>query len=174
MTRQTSGGTAALLAVLLGALVVGACAAPRTPGPTAGPTPTLPPTSAPTSNPTGDAAFHVTLNQATSNLVSIDVRDLSATLVGALSGIPGDGASVEPYVLKVENLDPTTLRLTWVGGPCDSANSLSIDALGRRFVLVQAECNGDAVAFDRVLILKFATPVVAADVEAFLQDGLDS
>ncbi len=95
-------------------------------------------------------------------------------MVGAVSGTPGDGASVEAYTLAVTNVSPTTLRLTWVGGPCDGANSLSIDAARSRLVLVQPECSGDAIATDRVLDLEFAAPIKASDIEAFIQDGLDT
>jgi len=146
-------------------------AAPPTPVPTAAPaapTPTSPATSAPS------GAAHVALNVATANAVTIDVTDASSTLVGATSGTPGDGASVEAYTLDVANVTPTTLRLTWVGGPCDSANRLLIDKARHRFVLVQPECTGDAIATDRVLDLEFATPIKASDLETFLQDGLDT
>ena len=117
---------------------------------------------------------HVELIVATPNAVTIDVTDASATLTGATSGTPGDGASVEAYTLAVENVTPTTLRLTWVGGPCDSANKLLIDSARHRLVVVQPECQGDAIATDRVLDLEFATPIKASDLETFLQDGLDT
>ena len=114
------------------------------------------------------------LDTATAHAVTIDVTDASKSLIGAASGTPGDGASVEAYTLAVTNLTPTTLRLTWVGGPCDSANSLSIDAAHHRLLLVQPECTGDAIATDRVLDLEFAMPITASDIEPFLQDGLDT
>ena len=122
----------------------------------------------------GDGSAHVVLNVATPNAVTIDVTDASSSLVGAASGTPGDGASVEAYTLAVANVTPTTLRLTWVGGPCDSANKLLIDAARHRLVVVQPECPGDAIATDRVLDLEFATPIKASDLETFLQDGLDT
>ena len=149
-------------------------AVPPTPAPTAAPaaTPTAAPTAASSTAATGSA--HVVLNVATPNAVTIDVTDASSTLVGATSGTPGDGASVEAYTLAVANVTPTTLRLTWVGGPCDSANKLLIDAARHRLVVVQRECPGDAVATDRVLDLEFATPIKASDLEPFLQDGLDT
>jgi hypothetical protein len=142
--------------------------------PTAGPvvTPAPTPTPTPTRTPIGSA--HVALTVATTNAVTIDVTDASGSLLGAASGAPGDGASVEAYRLVVTNTTPTTLRLTWVGGPCDSANRLSIDAGRRRLLLVQAECPGDAIATDRILDLEFSTAIDAAGIEAFLQDGLDT
>ena len=135
-----------------------------------------PPTTAPTAltTPTPISAAHVALTVATANAVTVDVTDDSSSLVSAASGAPGDGSSVEAYTLAVTNVSPTTLRLTWVGGPCDSANQLSIDADRSRLVLIQPECPGDSIATDRILDLEFDTPVKASDVEAFLQDGIDS
>jgi hypothetical protein len=134
--------------------------------------PTTAPTAAATSAPIGSA--HVVLAVATGNAVTIDVTDESKTLIKASSGTPGDGASVEAFKLIVTNRTPTSLRLTWLGGPCDATNTLSIDAARRRLLLVQKECPGDAIATDRILDLEFATLVKAADFEAFLQDGLDT
>ena len=139
------------------------------------------PTAAPAATPTVPAASataigsaHVALIIATPNAVTIDVTDASATLTGAASGTPGDGASVEADKLVAANITPTTLRLTWVGGPCDSANKLLIDSGRHRLVVVQPECHGDAIATDRVLDLEFATPITASELETFLQDGLDT
>jgi hypothetical protein len=133
------------------------------------------PTAAPTATPAGPiGSAHVVLAVATGNAVAIDVTDASATLTKAASGTPGDGASVDAYKLVVTNPTPTRLRLTWLGGPCDATNTLSIDAARHRLLLVQKECPGDAIATDRILDLEFSTPVKATDFEAFLQDGLDT
>ena len=163
-------GPLTALVVLAG--ILGACTAtdPRLEDEPAPPNPA--PAALTTPAPIG--AAHVDLTVATANDVTIDVTDASSTLVGAASGTPGDGASVEAYTLAVANTSPTTLRLTWVGGPCDSANALSIDADRDQLVLVQPECPGDAIATDRILELEFATPIKASDVETFLQDGIDS
>ena len=118
-------------------------------------------------------AEELTLKANDGSTVTVDVTDASSSLIGASTGTPGDGASVEAYTLVVTNASPTMLRLTWVGGPCDSANSLSIDATRHQFLLVQPECPGDATVTDRVLNLEFATPIQASDVEAFLQDDCE-
>ena len=137
--------------------------------------PTQAATQAPAATPAGPiGSAHVVLAVATPNRVTIDVTDKSGTLTAATSGTPGDGATVEAYKLVVTNLSPTSLRLTWLGGPCDATNTLAVDAASRRLLLVQKECPGDAAATDRILDLEFATPIKAADVEAFLQDGLDT
>ncbi len=109
--------------------------------------------------------------------VHVDVVDRSGRLTSARSGPVKDGASVATYTLKVENVDPRTLRLTWVDSPIDNALALYIDrtASGYRFVLVQPEPTGptDSIVVDRVLVLEFREAIDASTVEAFLQDGLD-
>jgi hypothetical protein len=138
--------------------------------------PTASPATTPQPQPSASTSsnLHVVLDHATNDDVTVDVTDASGTLLTAVSGSPGDGASVEPYKLHVGNDGASTLRLTWVGGPCDSANSLSIDATARRFLLVQPECAGDSLVTDRILILRFSAPIAATDVQGFLQDGLDT
>lgn len=155
--------------ILLTTAVAAGCATPAAESPgavQASPSPTASQPLAPTTE--------VPLSNATGNDITIEIDDESGSLVGATSGSPGGGASVEPYAVAIVNDDATTLRLTWVGGACDAHDLLAIDASARRFVLVQPECPGDAVAFDRVLVLRFAQPVEAGDIEAILQDGVDT
>jgi hypothetical protein len=185
---RTRPAAAALLALvaLLAACTAGdprdeSAPAPATASPRASaPVVTSAPSTAPTSTATATAStassgtIHVTLIVATANTVTVDVTDASATLTKATSGTPDDGASVEAFKLFVTNLTPTSLRLTWLGGPCDSGNTLSIDATRRQFLLVQPECAGDAIATDRILHLEFSTAIDAATIEAFLQDGVDT
>jgi hypothetical protein len=121
-----------------------------------------------------DHGTHVVLTSQAGHDVTIDIDDASGLLRDATSGTPGDGASVEPYRVVVSNDDPSTLRLTWSGGPCDLADSLSIDRTGRALLLVEPGCPGDAVAFDRVLLLHLTGPIDATEVHAVLQDGLDT
>jgi hypothetical protein len=120
----------------------------------------------------------VDLDNATGADVHVDIADTTGLLVDAASGTPGDGISVEAYTLKVENLDATTLQLTWIDYPIDNALALYIDESdgGIRLLLVQPEPTGttDAIGFDRELILSFSGPVSADQVQAFLQDGLDT
>jgi hypothetical protein len=177
---------ARILASSLGAIVavaiLAAVALGGAPKPTSAPSPAPVATPAPTPAPTdgGSDAMPLTVNldNATHDDVRVDIVDGTGILVGAESGTPGDGASVEPYTLKVENVDAKTLKLTWVDYPIDNALALSIDTNGDgyRFVLVQPEPTGetDAIAFDRELILTFSEPISASQVEAFLQDGIDT
>ena len=167
---------AATVSTALGlAVLLAACGSPAA-------TP-MPPTAAPSATPTtlpsaadsgGGSPIHIQLANATGNDVSIDIIAPAGLVSGATSGTPGDGASVEAYRLAVVNDDPATLRLTWSGGPCDSANTLTVDPVLGRLVLIQPECPGDAVAFDRVLILRFADPVDAGAFTATVQDGIDT
>ncbi len=160
----------------------------KTPAPTAEPTEspaaTPDPSEAPvpTSDPSDGGSdampIKVDLDNVTGADVYVDIADTTGLLVHAASGTPGDGMSVEPYTLKVENLDATTLQLTWVDFPIDNALALYIDESeqGIRLLLVQPEPTGttDAIGFDRVLILSFSEPISADQVQAFLQDGLDT
>ena len=160
--------------------------APSTPVATPAPSKAPSPSATPVATPDPDASdggsdampIKVDLDNATGADVYVDIADRSGLLIGAESGRPGDGMSVEPYTLNVENVDATTLRLTWVDFPIDNALALYIDETegGARLVLVQPEPTGptDAVGFDRELVLSFSEPVSADQVEAFLQDGLDT
>ena len=138
----------------------------------------VPPTVEPSDGGEDAMPLTIVLDNATDADVYVDIVDRTGGLTGAVSGTPGDGASVAPYTLQVTNLDARTLRLTWSDYPIDNALALYLDptASGLRIVLVQPEPTGptDAMAFDRVLDLAFDAPVSAADVEAFLQDGLDT
>jgi len=154
--------------------------------PTPSPVPTVEPSNAPSAAPTAEPSdvgtdampIRVDLTTATGADVHVDIVDRTGLLVGAASGTPGDGVSVEAYTVKVENLDPTTLRLSWADFPIDNALALYVDRSedGYRFVLVQPEPTGptDAMAFDRELVLTFAQPISADQVETFLQGGLDT
>jgi hypothetical protein len=116
----------------------------------------------------------VNLANATNHKVYVDVVDQSGKLVSGASGKPGDGATVATGKLKVENIDPTTLRLTWTDIPGDNALALYIDKSLTHFVMVQPEHDGDAIPFDRILILKFSQPIPARNIDAVVQNGTDT
>jgi hypothetical protein len=165
----------AALAVLTMATVVGCVGYdPRTddsdvfgtPAPTGQPTSTTSATSG------GSGSMHVVLAHAVGDDVTIEVADGSGTLLEATSGAPGDGASVEPGRLDIANDDPSTLRLTWTGGPCASADVLLIDPTRREFILGQRACGGDSIVNDRVLILRFSQPIDASEVHGRVEQGL--
>ena len=141
--------------------------------PTATPAPV--PTTAPTPIP---MPFNVELANASGADVSVDIVDNTEDVVGAVSGTPGEGMSVESYTVEVESVDPTSVKLTWIDFGIDNALTLYVYRTdgGYRLVLIQPEPTGpaDAMGYDRELILTFANPVSTSQIDAFLQDGLDT
>lgn len=148
--------------------------APVVPAPTPVGTPV--PTPEPTETSVDAMPITVGLETLTPHHVYIDIVDDSFSVVKAVSGTPTASTPVEPYTLKVENIDDRTLRLTWVDRPGDNALALYIDRAANRFVLVQPEHDlaGDTMLHDRVLILTFRDAIDADSIETFLQDGLDT
>lgn len=156
-----------------------------TPSPTANPTPTSPtanptPTPVPTAtpsptDPTAGGPLTVDLDVADDHDVSVSITDRTGTLKNAVTGQTGDGMSVRWGDWTAENVDASTIRLTWVGLPRDEALTLSIAKTGGtyRLVLVQAAPpkDSDAVGFDRVLVLTFESPVSASDFEVTLEEA---
>ena len=145
-------------------------AATTAPAPSSAPPATAPP------SPGGSAGatFHVDLATVTGPPVSIEVKDESGRLVGVASGTPGDGVSVPMGSVEIANDGPSTLRLIWAGPPCATELLLLIDATASLLTVVQPECTGDSIAFDRVLDLTFAGPVSAGDVNGVIQTGIDT
>lgn len=149
----------------------------ETPEPTPVPAPDR--TPAPTPDPDGGSdamPIKVDLQNATGADVYVDIVDTTGLLVEARSGRPGDGMSVETLV--AENIDATTLKLTWTDFPIDNALALYVDEHegGVRLLLVQPGPTGttDAVGFDRELILSFSEPISAEGVETIIVEGLDT
>jgi len=166
-------GTVAAVAALAGNPPAGSPAPSDPPS-----APVVTPSPAPSDDPGDGTPIRVDLDIDTAHDVYVDIVDRTGRLVDARSGPSSDGgASIEPYRLRVENVDERTLRLTWVDYPIDNGLDLYIseEGSGLRLVLVQPEPTGDTDSYvsDRVLILEFEDEVSADDVEAFLQDGLD-
>ena len=126
----------------------------------------------------GDDAMPITveLETADGHDVYVDIIDRYGLLESAESGHPGEGMSVEPYTLEIENVDERTLKLTWVDFGIDNALELHFFQDGNVLVMVQAEptYDPDAIGFDRELILTFEEPTSADDIEGFLQGGFDT
>lgn len=142
------------------------------------PKPSVEPSAEPTDGGHDAIPLNVVLDDLIGHDVYVDIVDSTGLLAGAESGTPTASASVAVYTLLVENIDARTLRLTWVDRPGDNALALYIDQTesGYRLLMVQPEhdAGGDAIVHDRVLILEFSQAISAHDVEAFLQDGLDT
>ena len=149
-----------------------------TPEPTPVPVPDDTPAPTPVPDDEGSDALpiKVDLENATGADVYVDIVDSTGLLVDARSGTPGDGMSVETLV--AENIDATTLKLTWTDFPIDNALALYVDEHegGIRLLLVQPEPSGptDAIGFDRELILSFSESIAADQVETILVEGLDT
>jgi hypothetical protein len=175
------------LAALALVVVLAACssASAGDPGtsPTATPTPPPPSTPMPTSPAPSDGgsdAMPIAVDLETINGadVVIDIVDRTGFLVEARSGTPGDGASVAPYEVRVEQVDERTIRLTWVDFPHDNRLGMWIDEVdgGLRIAIVQPAPTGptDSIALDRSLELTFERAIEGLDIETILQDGVDT
>jgi hypothetical protein len=155
---------------------------PPTSVPTGTPEPTTAPTPDPTAEPTpepNDGVFEVDVNTPDNHDVSVIVEDASGSITDVTSGNPGDGMSVRWFDMKVENVDPNTLQLTWVGLPFDQDVQLFVamrddGRLRLRMVQPGPPANSDAIGFDRVLNLTFDQPISADDVLPTIQESLDT
>lgn len=191
MSRSTNTRTVAGIlgvAVLVAAIALGATAVfGRTgtpvPEPTDPPiaTPTVPPTAPPSdqpSDPPADGPRKVSLENLTDHDVSIEIDDLTGSIVKAESGRPGDGMSVRWLDVAVENIDADTLRIVWVGLPRDEVIKLAVTTvdgkLRLRFVQDGPPPNSDAIGHDRVLELSFDAPVRSEDVLTSVQESVDT
>ena len=190
-------GLAAVLVAGLGAAVIGSRptnpAINLPPGDTVQPTPTAPPSptapasseppaqeSATPSEPTGVDGqqplgspavppVHVALRSSGGNPTSVDVVDESGLLTKAVSGNPPE--NVDQDGVRATNDDASTVRLSWIGSPCDTVHRLTIDAAIRRLALDRPRCGGDAMAVVRELVLTFSRPVDATALTISLWDG---
>ena len=86
--------------------------------------------------------------------------------------------SVRWFDLKVENVDSSTLRLTWMGFAADDESVLNVGENDGRVQLALSVAgpppNSDATGYDRVLILAFDHDVDAAEVTSTVQEGFDT
>jgi hypothetical protein len=152
---------------------------PATPVP-ATPVPATPATPAPSVDPDGepDNVTTVDLDVATDHDVRVTVVDDGGSLVGIRSGHAGDGMSVRWFDLKVENVDSSTLRLTWIGFAADDESVLNVGENDGRVQLALSVAgpppNSDATGYDRVLVLEFDHDVSAGDVTYTVQEGFDT
>jgi hypothetical protein len=157
-------------------------APPPDPTPVVTPAPSKAPPAEPTAEPTDDGSdpqpIRVDVETVAGGDVYVDIVDETGFLVGARSGTPAEGQSVGMNTLEVENLDASTLKLSWVDYPIENALALYIfEHEGRlRLLLIQPGPTGptDTIALDRELILSFSQPISADHVDALLQEGLDT
>jgi hypothetical protein len=140
--------------------------------PTQAPLPSTPPDASP--DPAGGQLL-VHLDTATRDDVSIEMLDDGHHVVAARSGHPGDGASVPFGTVEARNLDARSLQLTWSDTPGDATLGLYVSERADVVLVIRPERQaGDAIAFDRVLIVEFDRPIDAGRLQLGVQEGLDT
>jgi hypothetical protein len=191
VNRSSSSRTPALVAVAALATVVAVFAvatsgfgrsgdpvdpsAPPTPSPIVSPGVTPDPTpSAPVDHGPIEGDVTVDLENVTGHAVRASVRDTTGHLVGAVSGRPGAGMSVRWHDIAVTQVDARTISVTWVGIAMDDEVHVEISTEGDGYLVEIVQMGpppqSDATGHDRVLILSFDEPVVAADVTGGVAD----
>jgi hypothetical protein len=169
----------ATLALLLAAVVAIGVGGPKrsvvlpNPSPSASPGLSPNPSSSPTPSPTATASagIRVDLIVAAGQAQTVNVIDESGTLLEAGSGSPTDGQGFPSDSVEVTNIDANTLQLGWAGFPCRTDHELRIGSDPRVMTLVRPPCEGvtDSIGVDRILILRFSEPIVAAEVAITIQ-----
>ena len=174
--RVVIAGIAALtLVVVVGAVAFGAGRQPAAPTTTPVSTPSPAPTSPvqpatpkPTSTPS-DGPTVVVLDTANEDDPRVVVDDQSGKLADVLTGHAADGMSVRWNDAIVDQIDPRTVRVTWVGFPGAEEVVLTITSDRGAPVLIFDQrapyANTDALGADRVLVLTFEDDVDADKVE---------
>ena len=120
--------------------------------PTIGPSTAPSPSASPSPSVlTVDLIEHVGAN------ATVDITDLSGTLVSAESGDPGDGGSVPEGAVQAASPvgEPASVVLTWTGMPCDTTHDLTIAPDGVTITITRPACQGDTIPVDHVLQLTF-------------------
>jgi hypothetical protein len=170
---------AIVLAAALGVATVGGFLDDRsgivppvvTPSPTS-PLASVPPTPSATAPASpSPVIISVDLIERVGANATIDITDRSGTLVSAVSGVPGDGASVPDGTVVASGLagSSATVVLTWSGLPCDTTHALTIAPDGLEMTIERPACQGDAMGVDHVLQLIFDHAVDPATVKATIR-----
>lgn len=166
----------AVLGLLLAAVAIGVGGSrqPSVVVPDTGPTasPSASPRPFPSATGPASGGILVELVVAAGQPQTVDVIDESGKVLEATSGSPtGDGQSFPDDDVEVTNIDATTLQLGWAGFPCRTDYDLRIGTDPLVMTLVRPPCEGvtDSIGVDRILILRFSEPIVAADVDITLE-----
>lgn len=178
-SRALIPATAAIVAIAALLAVLGSSVLGGSGTPTGSASPTAPPSAAPsapvsTPEPSAAGGDSVVLNDPTGHVITVDVEDRSGSVTQVGSSRPIVGMSVRWGVAVVENVDETTVRVTWAGYPRDEVVAATVDRDGPGFAVrigqVMPYPNTDAMGQDRILVLSFAQPVAAADVAVVIED----
>lgn len=175
MARPWSGarsvGRSLVLVAALGLLLVASLAVATVGGLWTGPA-VVPPVPTPSpgvvASPSPSLSVVVVpLDKVVGADASIEITDRSGRLVSARSGTPNDGGSVPGGTVAVTAVegDPTSVRLTWTGLPCQTLHRLLIEPDGVTMALFQPACQGDTLPRDLVLIVTFDGPVDPATLD---------
>ena len=164
----------ALTILLLGAVAAfaGACSSATAVGAPSQPAPSSAPSVAPSASP---SVLHIELKDELDSGATVDVIDLSGTLTGARAAAiaehaPDPGGATSGDV-TVQNVDGSTLWISWTAGNCPDAHVLTIDATASSISISQPPfCGGDTIGVGRQLVLSFSRPIDAAGVTATLVD----
>jgi hypothetical protein len=162
----------ATLALLLAAVVAIGVGGPKPLVVLPNPSPSAPPSLSPNpSSSPNPSRILVDLTVAAGQPQTVDVIDESGMLLEASSGSPTDGQGFPSDSVEVTNIDATTLQLGWAGFPCRTDHELRIGSDPRVMTLVRPPCEDvtDAIGVDRILILRFSEPIVAAEVAITIQ-----
>jgi hypothetical protein len=125
-----------------------------TPSPTPSQDPSGSAPASPGPSPSSPTAITVDLIENVGADATIDIIDLSGTLVGAVSGNPPDGAN-DPVRVTGLAASPATIVLTWSGLPCDTTHLLTIEPDGLTMTIERPACQGDAMGISHALELTF-------------------
>jgi hypothetical protein len=166
----------AVLGLLLAAVAIGIGESrqPSVVVPDTAPTASPSASPVPSASPTGPASggILVDLIVPAGQPQTVDVIDESGKLLEATSGSPtGETGQSFPFdAVEVTNVDATTLQLGWAGYPCRTNHDLRIGSDPQVITLVRPPCEGDTdtIGIDRILILRFSEPIVAADMNITL------
>jgi hypothetical protein len=135
--------------------------APTSAAPSGSPTPSTSPSAA--------RQFSVDLKTTSGEPASVQIVDGSGRVVSATSGAPLESDSLDGITVRNDKAD--SLRITWLGSPCDTVHRLTVDATANNIVLQRPRCFGDAIPRFLSVTLKFSGSVVAGDVAASIVEG---
>ena len=153
--------------------------------PAATPKPSVPPTASPSapvtpapSDDLGDGRITIDLDVATPHDVAVDIKDDTGWLVDATSGQASDGMSVRWYEIGLENIDDSTVRVTWVGFPQDEVAKLRVYVLDGKVALTLVSDgpppNSDGLGYDRVVDLAFDQAIDVEDILVSVRSSDDT
>jgi hypothetical protein len=104
------------------------------------------------------------------NVFHAQIFDGSGTLVSAESTSQGGGGTrLPPDTGLVENLTPTTIKLTWARRPCATDEQLMINEGVTVLTMIAGDCGTGTGALDREMTLEFSQPVDASGLTPDVQ-----